>query len=815
MHRSSRVVVHAILTLAASAALASSADSQTVRGVVTARDIPIPGVVVLLVDSSSAVVARALSNDAGEFRITAATGGSYRLRTLRIGYAPSLSPMVVLRAGAEVTQRITLSNILIALDTVRVTDRSSCRSFSDSGAATFAVWEQVRTALTAAQLTATARAIAATTVSYERSLDAAGRRVLSQTTNVSSDYVKQPWRTIAPDRLRRDGYVVTDRDNTVTYYAPGIDMLLSPGFLGDHCFRLEAKGDRLGVQFEPIPERKSIAEIRGTIWLDRKSAELRAMEYRYANISPEQAGEARGNMEFMRLRNGAWVITKWDIRMPRLENRIVSSGFGGNGIRVTGIEVSGGELSLVRRASDTLWSRPGLTLSGELVDSASGRPWANASVTLGGTSQSAVSDSRGRFTIPDVLLGEYTAHVRTASLDSVSAVFQTPIEFADASTRIQLRVPSAEQLSASVCPGKSATDAGIILGEVAVQNDTALAPTITIAAEWEQPTVQRDASGVVAVGHTKRHAETRSNAQGTFRMCGVPTNVEVRLRASSDGVFGDYATVRIPAGGRFARASLVIDHNAPNLATLSGVVVTDSTQQPITGAEVSLMGTTKAALSDARGAFKLTGIPPGDYTLMARHIGFAPLESRITIAKAETIDRRLVLSRMVTLDSVVVKATPTDLRMRDFEENRKLGLGHFMVRADLEKVENVSMGAILTSFTGAGIVFGKLNKSFLVTKRWKSRCSPKDLDCLNREKLYYMGGDWGELGAPVGCYVQIYLDNTMVNYGRPTLPYNLNSLYARQIEAIEFYESGATVPSKYSKPGSDCGVLVVHTRYGG
>jgi hypothetical protein len=86
---------------------------------------------------------------------------------------------------------------------------------------------------------------------------------------------------------------------------------------------------------------------------------------------------------------------------------------------------------------------------------------------------------------------------------------------------------------------------------------------------------------------------------------------------------------------------------------------------------------------------------------------------------------------------------------------------------------------------------------------------------LNREKLYYMGGDWGELGAPVGCYVQIYLDNTMVNYGRPTLPYNLNSLYARQIEAIEFYESGATVPSKYSKPGSDCGVLVVHTRYGG
>ena len=68
------------------------------------------------------------------------------------------------------------------------------------------------------------------------------------------------------------------------------------------------------------------------------------MEYRYTNISAEQGDEARGNMEFMRLRNGAWVITRWDIRMPRLENRIGPRSLGASGIRVTGIEVSGGEL---------------------------------------------------------------------------------------------------------------------------------------------------------------------------------------------------------------------------------------------------------------------------------------------------------------------------------------------------------------------------------------------------------------------------------------------------------------------------------------
>jgi hypothetical protein len=108
-----------------------------------------------------------------------------------------------------------------------------------------------------------------------------------------------------------------------------------------------------------------------------------------------------------------------------------------------------------------------------------------------------------------------------------------------------------------------------------------------------------------------------------------------------------------------------------------------------------------------------------------------------------------------------------------------------------------------------------MGKSYLVTKRWKSRCAPKDMNCLKMEKLYYLG-DWADSDElpppPLGCYAQIYLDNAILNFGRPTRPFNLNSLHAWQLEAIEFYESAATVPAKYSKPGSDCGVLVVHTR---
>jgi hypothetical protein len=81
-----------------------------------------------------------------------------------------------------------------------------------------------------------------------------------------------PWRSRSTDSLHRFGYVVTDKDNSTVYYAPGLDVLLSNMFLEDHCFRLVADGPRVGMAFEPAPDRKRLSEIRGTIWLDRATS---------------------------------------------------------------------------------------------------------------------------------------------------------------------------------------------------------------------------------------------------------------------------------------------------------------------------------------------------------------------------------------------------------------------------------------------------------------------------------------------------------------------------------------------------------------
>jgi len=717
---------------------AARAGAQAVRGVVVDRGgLPVPGVVVQVLDSANEV-ARALTNDRGAFRLGAPRAGTYRLRTMRIGYRPLTSDPITLRLGEEITKELVLSNALVALDTVRVSDRSSCRGFADSAAATFAVWEQVRTALAATQLTAAAKVVAATTVAYERSLDPNGRRVLEQSRRVSSDFVTQPWRAISPDVLRRDGFVVTTKDNVTTYYAPGLDMLLSAGFIEDHCFRLTNDRNRLGIAFEPIPERKRTPEIRGTMWLDRKTAELRSLEYRYANVPPEQADEARGDMEFSRLTTGAWAITKWSIRMPVIENRVTSQAFGGVGMRLAGIKLSGGELSLVRIGSDTVWSRPTVVMSGLIVDSASRKPVEGAEIELSGTSLRAVSDNRGRFQIYNVLPGEYAAALHTPSLDSMHTAYQTPLTFVDPETPVEIRVPTANQLETTICAGKQLPAPGIVLGTATVVGDTAITHAIGVVAEWNE-------SGVAE--NPGLRIETRADAHGFFRLCGVPLNTALSIRASSNGANSSGLTARIASPGHFLRVALVVDRAA--------------------------VASTVAAAEDTPGQRK-----------------------------------------PVTLDSVVIRDKAVDPRLRDYEDNRRLGLGQFFTRADLEKRGTSQIDDILQDLRGVVLVRGAQANAYLATKRMVNLCPAGNTECIVRHRLVWLPGNGftAHPGAVTACYAQIWLDNQLMNPEHPAEPFDLRGLNPSAMESIEYYDGVTNTPSRYSRQGSECGVLVMHTR---
>lgn len=491
---------------AVGAAVAAPLAAQSVRGVVVdPGGMPVPGVVVQAVDSSDAIAGRALTNERGEFLLVAGKPGTYIVRTLRIGYRPVASAPITLAAGEERSQRFELSGIPVTLSSVTIGGASVCgRNLRDSTQAAFAAWEQVRTALAATQITAGARNLTVTTITYERALHPSERVVLHDDITIRTELARQPWLELTPDLLHRDGYVVEDAMGSVSYHAPGLEMLGSNTFLEDHCLSVDRASDslRLGVAFEPVADRKGTTEVRGTAWLDRESSELRTLEFRYVNLPPERAqGNSGGRMAFARMSNGAWVIASWNLRMPVLEQVAREAKMGGTMIRLGEIRLVGAELTVVRSGADTLWARSGITMAGVVTDSMTSKPVAGAAVKLAGLPRTVTTDARGRFALPDVIPGEYTLEVRTVSLDSVRAVHQSPIAFIDTTIDVQVKVLSAAVIRRALAARQAAAFAGIV-------TDSAGAPLADV--DVTLPELSRSA---------------RTGRDGAFRINDVPAGV--------------------------------------------------------------------------------------------------------------------------------------------------------------------------------------------------------------------------------------------------------------------------------------------------
>ena len=356
-------------------ALPCPGRAQSLHGtaVERANGAPVPGVVLLLLDTAGLVRARALTNELGEYRLAATTAGTYRVRTLRVGYRPLVTAPFDLAVDSDVEHVLELLSVPFSLDTVRVIARGRCGALSDSAGTVAAVWEQARTALTATQITAAARTMRAITARFYRATDASARRVLSETITTDTNYVSKPWRSRSADSLRRFGYTHLDPDGMRTYHAPDIDVLLSSEFLQDHCFRL-APGpisQSIGIAFEPTRDRSENAEIAGMLLLDRATSELRSLEFNYVNTGTRGIEEAGASIAFARMSNGGWVITHWGIRMPLLEERRVGTAaipgaMPRTELRVREWRIAGGDLSLVTRAGDTLWSKPAVTVAVQL-----------------------------------------------------------------------------------------------------------------------------------------------------------------------------------------------------------------------------------------------------------------------------------------------------------------------------------------------------------------------------------------------------------------------------------------------------------------
>ena len=341
----------------------------------------------------------------------------------------------------------------------------------------------------------------------------------------------------------------------------------------------------------------------------------------------------------------------------------------------------------------------------------------------------------------------------------------------------------------------------MVAGTVQLRGDSVPPRNVKVVAEWNEITTS---------GRRFGGLEARTDHRGAFRLCGVPVGTDVTLLSQTDSSSAAPVTVRIPISERFASAELVLDRELSRGATLSGVVLADVNGQPMADVEVAIPELQKNVFTNERGAFRINDIPSGTRVVVARKIGYKELTTSVAFAGTQTVERSMMLSRVAVLDTVVV----AERGLIEFEENRKIGLGRFLTRADLEALNGQPIASRMQAFPSVAIIRGRSSQGWILTSR--PRLTKGGLWCPEPRSQELVDG------LKCGCYPQVYLDKALMNpptlqmlggqRTRVTPPFDVNSIPSTMIEAVEWYAGPSQTPTNYSTLGSDCGVLVIHTR---
>jgi hypothetical protein len=805
------------LVLLALPAFAPALAAQTVQGafVDPSSGEPIAGARAVLRDAGGRDVAAAATGGDGSFVVRAPAAGTYVLRFERIGYGPTESEPLTLAAGETVQRRMVANARRIVLEGIVAQSRSRCTPRPGSGPGTATVWGEARKVLGSARESGESGGYRYTVRRFTRQLDAPGQTILRDSAATAQVTSGTPFMAVPLERLERRGYVeAAGRD--FLFHAPDARVLLSDQFQERHCFSLvDGEIGLIGLAFEPVAADKP--DVRGTLWLDRATAELRRLEYAYTQVpglGPE-GNVAGGWMEFSRLPDGRWIVGRWTIRMPVVEaTRVQTVNRRELVINTTmsrhlaGIREEGGDvLSAARegQAAVPISSRDG-AITGTVTDSTTLRPLAGARVLAAG--HEAVADSLGRFFIADLAAGDYQLTFTAPRLDSLRFT-PAPVRVtvrAGAAAEQALAVPPAEVVWAAACRAL-APGTGVLAGTVrGAAGEPVGDARVTVAWAGAQP----GSTGTVA------------DSAGVYLVCGAPAGVPLTLRVATLDAGMSISGVRVSAS-RAQRADVALPARravptavAASAAAYGGIsgVVRDPAGGVLAGASVRV-DDRPAVITDARGRFRTRGVAAGAHRVTLSHPAIGSRTVDVPLP-AEAVELELRagadgatlaagVQRVVQLAGIGARARPRSagLGLQGFYDRQKAGMGVFLTDQQLQANAAGRLSNVLRMVPGVRVVRqGELPG----TRRSPTSGSGSTFAFGSRGVTGI-----GQVGA---CWMDVYLDGVLV--AGKTLgaseSMSLDELPLGQVEGVEVYRGPAEIPPTYRGSTSACGVILIWTR---
>ena len=526
VRHTTRSVTRFTLVLLLCAATTLGAQGVRVQIVDDRTREPIGGAIVSLIDGSGKSLVEGLTAASGHRLLQATSAGEYRILVRRVGYIPVTSPAIAIPAGEPISYLLAVSGQRVVLPSVVSRARRMCRTDVDEVARTSVLWEEIRKALTASELTKTEGYSPIQLRVFEREIDRE-RKVTKEAWSPWVTTTNSPFVATSSAELSRNGYLMREDgrpanfnapdllESDIQWHGPDAAVLLSPEFERDHCFQVVSgagpAAGAIGLAFAPHDGRK-LPDIAGTLWVDRETAQLRFVEFEYVNSGLPGRMNGGGRIEFRRLPTGEWIVSDWSLRYPR-----ILVGQRRRNLQLSGFNEVGGQASQARFG----------TVIGSVYDSLAGDMLGGALISLADSGRSTTSGIDGRFTLAGILPGAHELRFTHPVLDSLG-VGSVPVGIQvapDDTTRVRFAIPSHRRFR-SVCGGVThvGPDSALVAGTV-YDGDGGVTANAAITLSWLPGSPAADSTSPARV------IVTRSDAHGKFAACGLPVGTPVVARA--------------------------------------------------------------------------------------------------------------------------------------------------------------------------------------------------------------------------------------------------------------------------------------------
>ena len=652
-HRPAPLAVGVLLSLVLAA---PPVAAQTIDLRVLAEGAPAAGVLVSLVDSAGATIARGLTAADGMARLRAEPG-RYLVRAELIGRRATETPLFTLAPGDAVTRTLTLLAQPVQLAGIEATGAQRCELRALPGRDVHTVWNEARKALEAEQIGRSGAYYRFDIEHFAREVATPRPRVLRDDRRIASNLSSNPFRSLPAERLASDGYLNVTGEGDVLY-APTPDVLLSDSFLDAHCFRLVRDESRepaaLGLSFEPVREARN-TDVAGTLWLDEETAELRRLEFRYVRLpSRLPEGPYGGEASFRRLPSGVWIVQDWLIRSPLLgttEGNV--RGFRTVQRGVVAAYEEGAQILRISTPDGTVIDDAARAALVGMVRDDDGSPLVGATVSIAGTTHSATTDPDGRFRFGNLPAGDFeivvepraylghapeTRVVALASGESTEVAFVFPAvarTFADSAALVS----SDSWFGATGFEQRRERGLGLLyitLREIELRRIEDIAKLID---DLPEAKVERSSDGgstllLDGLDGQPCAADVYLNGSevnaGRFTWAGVrwdqratrPLRFDDLLTPEQIDGLELYGAAQTPVASESGCGTLLlwssfyrerVDERL--LGSIQGTATDPETGRPITTATIRIRALDIAVQPDDAGRFRITDLPPGEYRL--------------------------------------------------------------------------------------------------------------------------------------------------------------------------------------------------------